>query len=228
MKIVVRILIVLIIAIPIFLCWKTLQTVWEEPDGSTTSSKSETSELSDLDKAKELITKEENKATATASNLGDGVVYNVSGINIISKVYENAEVAIGVANIYEEHDEKSKIVGKLEKGSNITVQNYDNGWSTVTNYTYSGWMKTENIKLPTEENNMVISQTPEESGKQGTVKVEDGLNVRASASTTANVIASLKNGDVITIIDDTSTSGWYQIKTGGITGWVKSDYVVVK
>ncbi|MBQ9314161.1 MAG: SH3 domain-containing protein [Clostridia bacterium] len=228
MKIVVRILIVLIIAVPIYMCWKTLQTVWDEPENSnnvvsTNTGNSATS--GDLKNVEELINNEEKKVTA--SNLGDGISYDVTGINIISKVYENAQVAISIANIYEEHDETSKVVGKLEKGSQITVQNYDNGWSTVTNYTYSGWMKTENIKLPSEDTNMVITQTSEEGSKLGTVKVQDGLNVRASASTTADIIASLNNGTVVSILDD-STKGWYKIKVNNTVGWVSSDYVTVK
>lgn len=227
MKIVGRILIVLVIAIPIFMCIKTLQTVWNEPNDSNkvvSSNTADTDTSGNLKDVEKLINNEENKVTA--SNLGDNVNYDVTGINIISKVYSDAEVAVSIANIYEEHDETSKVVGKLEKGSHITVQNYDNGWSTVTNYTYSGWMKTENIKLPDEGTNMVITQTPEEATKTGTVKVNDGLNVRASASTTADVITSLSNGTTVYILDD-ATSGWYKIKVGSTTGWVKSDFITV-
>lgn len=229
MKIVTKIIIVLIIAVPVFMCWKTLQTVWEEPEAKSdvvSTNTGKTSSSGDLKNIENLINDEEKKVTA--SNLGDGVNYDVTGINIISKVYENAEVAISIANIYEEHDEKAKVVGKLEKGSQITVQNYDNGWSTVTNYKYSGWMKTENIKLPSETSNMVISQTSDDtSTKKGTVKVSDSLNIRESASKSAKAIGSLTNGTTVTILDD-STSGWYKIKFNNITGWVSSDYVTVK
>lgn len=229
MKIVTKVLIVLVIAVPIYMCWKTLQTVWDEPEAKSDVVSTNTEKTSDssgnLKNIEKLINDEENKVTA--SNLGDGVDYDVTGINIISKVYENAEVAISIANIYEEHDEKSKVVGKLEKGSQITVQNYDNGWSTVTNYKYSGWMKTENIKLPTDDTNMVITQTVENGSKLGTVKVSDSLNIRKEASKTAEVIGSLTNGTTVSILDD-STSGWYKIKFNNITGWVSSDYVTVK
>lgn len=226
MKIVWRVVIVLIIAIPVFMCWKTLQSVWNEEEVEPTSTTTNTEKKNDeLKNVETLIQNEEKRVTA--SNLGDNVQYDVTGLNIISKVYENAEVAISIANIYEEHDETSKVVGKLEKGSHITVQNYDNGWSTVTNYTLSGWMKTENIKLPSTDTNMAITANTPEGVKTGTVKVSDSLNVRASASTTANVIGSLKNGATVTILDD-ATSGWYKIQYNGTTGWVSSDYVTVK
>lgn len=225
MKIVWRILLVLIIVVPIFMCWKTLQTVWDEPDepASYTSGDDVSSVSSgDLEDVKNLIDDEANKVTA--SNLGDGVEYDVTGTDPISKVYENAEVSISLANVYENHDETSTVLGKLEKGSLITVQSYDNGWSTVTNYTLSGWMKTENIKLPSTDNNMTLEQ-PVTEGSKGTVKVSDGLRVRESNNTSAKVLTSLTNGQEVEILE--TSNGWYKIKANGVTGWVSSDYVVV-
>lgn len=225
MKIVWRILLVLIIVVPIFMCWKTLQTVWDEPDepSSYTSGEDVSSVSSgDLEDVKNLIDDEVNKVTA--SNLGDGVEYDVTGTDPISKVYENAEVSISLANVYENHDETSTVLGKLEKGSLITVQSYDNGWSTVTNYTLSGWMKTENIKLPSTDNNMTLEQ-PVAEGSKGTVKVSDGLRVRESNNTSAKVLTSLTNGQEVEILE--TSNGWYKIKANGVTGWVSSDYVTV-
>ena len=47
--------------------------------------------------------------------------------------------------------------------------------------------------------------------------------MRESASTTAKIIKSLTNGTTVTILD--SSNGWYKIKVGDTTGWVKSDYI---
>lgn len=59
-----------------------------------------------------------------------------------------------------------------------------------------------------------------------------GLNVRAGAGTTFDIIASLSNGNEVTVLD-TSTSGWYQISftnsTGNTaTGYVSSTYITLK
>lgn len=218
MKIFWKIVIVIVIVAPIIICWKTLQTVWDD-DELASSGDDYSYRSGDLQQIKDLIKEEDNKVTA--SNLGDGVEYDVTGINIISKVYENAEVAISLANVYKDHDESSEVLGKLEKGSLITIQKYDNGWSTVTNYTLSGWMKTENIKLPETSNSMTLTTSGD--SRTGTVKVSDSLNVRESASTTAKIIKSLTNGTTVTILD--SSNGWYKIKVGDTTGWVKSDYI---
>lgn len=222
MKIFWRLVVVLIIAVPIFICWKSLQTVWQEDDLAYSGEKIDTQKSGDLQQIQQYIDDEEKKVTA--SNLGDGVEYDITGINIASKVYENAEVAISLANVYKDHDETSEVLGKLEKGSLITIQKYDNGWSTVTNYTLSGWMKTENIKLPEDSDNMTLAQPGD--NKTGTVNVSDSLNMRESASTTAKVIKSLSNGTVVTILE--TKDGWHKVKVGDVTGWVSADYVKVQ
>ncbi len=58
-----------------------------------------------------------------------------------------------------------------------------------------------------------------------TITVSDGkLNVRGGAGTNFDVVATVKNGEVVTLLDD-STS-WYKIKTSsGKTGYVNSKYV---
>lgn len=224
MKVFWRVLVVLIIAVPIFICWKSLQTVWQDDElgFSGDNYNNDLPTLSgDLNQIQQIIDNEEKKVTA--NNLGDGVEYDITGLNIVSKVYENAEVAISLANVYKDHDETSEVLGKLEKGSLITIQKYDNGWSTVTNYTLSGWMKTENIKLPDTENNMTL--VTEGAYKTGTVKVSDSLNVRESASTGANIIKSLTNGTVVSILE--TKDGWHKIKVEDVTGWVSADYVTV-
>ncbi len=58
-----------------------------------------------------------------------------------------------------------------------------------------------------------------------------GLNVRAGAGTTYDIIASLENGTQITVLDS-STSGWYQISFidgdgDTTTGYVSSSYVTI-
>lgn len=222
MKIAGKIIIVLLIALPIVICCKALQSVWKE-DEFAYSGDVDTENISgDLQQIENLIHKEEEKQTA--SNLGDGVEYDVTGIMPISKVYSNAEVSISLANVYSDHDETSEVLGKLEKGSLITVQKYDNGWSTVTNYSLSGWMKTENIKLPETDSSMTI--VTNNNTKTGTVKVNDVLNLRASASTSATILKSLPNGTVVKILE--TTDKWYKVEVDGVTGWVSSDYVTVK
>ena len=54
-----------------------------------------------------------------------------------------------------------------------------------------------------------------------------GLNVRSGPGSSYEKIASVKNGDKVTILEDAG-SGWYKVDIGGgVTGYVSSDYVSV-
>ena len=56
----------------------------------------------------------------------------------------------------------------------------------------------------------------------------DNVKVRSSASTTSSPVASLSNGDSITIVDETTDASgytWYKVNAGGSEGYVRSDLV---
>lgn len=59
----------------------------------------------------------------------------------------------------------------------------------------------------------------------GMVQVTGYLNVRETASTDADVIGKLQDGGACEILDD-STEGWYHISSGGIEGYISSEYVL--
>lgn len=59
----------------------------------------------------------------------------------------------------------------------------------------------------------------------GIVEVTGYLNMRESASTDADVIGKIQDGGACEILDD-SSEGWYQVSSGGIEGYVSSDYVL--
>jgi len=52
------------------------------------------------------------------------------------------------------------------------------------------------------------------------------LRVRAAATTGSSILARLKNGTQVTVLDNTET-GWYQISHNGVTGFVSADYLSV-
>lgn len=59
----------------------------------------------------------------------------------------------------------------------------------------------------------------------GIVQVSGYLNVRKSPSTDADVIGKLQ-GDSACEILDSSDQGWYQISSGGLTGYISSEFVL--
>ena len=59
----------------------------------------------------------------------------------------------------------------------------------------------------------------------GIVEVSGYLNMRESASTTADVIGKLMGGSACEILDD-SQEGWYQVSSGGLEGYISSEFVL--
>lgn len=59
----------------------------------------------------------------------------------------------------------------------------------------------------------------------GIVQVSGYLNMRESANASATVIGKLQ-GDSACDILDTSIDGWYQISSGGMTGFISSEFVL--
>ncbi len=59
----------------------------------------------------------------------------------------------------------------------------------------------------------------------GIVQVSGYLNIRETASTDGNIIGKLSGDSACEIVDD-STEGWYQIESGGISGYISSEFVL--
>ena len=59
----------------------------------------------------------------------------------------------------------------------------------------------------------------------GIVQVSGYLNIRESASKDGKVVGKLSGGSACEILDD-GTEGWLQITSGGITGYISSEFVL--
>ncbi|MEG2451410.1 MAG: SH3 domain-containing protein [Clostridium sp.] len=59
----------------------------------------------------------------------------------------------------------------------------------------------------------------------GIVQVSGYLNMRESASKDAKVVGKLLGGSACEVLDE-STDGWYQISSGGLTGFISSEFVL--
>lgn len=224
MKVLGRLILFIAIVVPIVVCCVTINKVWSDEEdyenvnnGNVLSGESETSG--------DKITSgdESGKGTGVEEVSGElaGEQY-ISKIGTpISKIYTDATVAITVANVYDEADENSEVVGTIEKFSVITAHKYPEGWSRVTNGTISGWMRTENINFPT--GGTLDTTGKDSNAKTGKVTAKPYLNMRASANTSAKIITTIPEGTTVTIKE--STNGWYKVTYASSTGWVSSSYV---
>ncbi len=145
--------------------------------------------------------------------------------NPISKLIENAKINASSANVYQEPDESSALVGAVYKDMVVTVQDYPNGWSNIKYGEGAGWIKSEYVTNPddgTGNSDVLVSAV----GKKATVLV-DTLNVRASA-VNGNVVDAVHLGDELNIIGANDSETWYEVQYGTKSGWVSGAKDLVK
>lgn len=124
----------------------------------------------------------------------------------------------------------------VRKNSTVTVlEQVSSDWYRVQYNNLEGYMSADWLAVSLSETNGTVdtpvdvpadpTTTPSADPAQG--RVNTGvLNVRSGAGTSYGKIGTLKKGAVVTILDD-SISGWYQITSGSLTGYVSADYITL-
>ncbi len=216
MKVLGRVILFLIVVVPIIVCVVTLNNVWKDDSNyDQTNVKPGNDNIFSGDLLDLIESGDIKSGEVSGEMAGEQYVSKIG--SPISKIYTDATVAITVANVYDEANENSEIVGTIEKYAVITAHQYPEGWTRVSNGTISGWMRTENISFP--EGGLISN--PEV--KTGKVTAEPYLNMRASTNTSAAIITTIPKGTTVTIKD--TKDGWYKVTYASATGWVSSDYV---
>ena len=123
--------------------------------------------------------------------------------------------ATTTVNVRSSDSEQADKLGKVTGGTKLQVlEQRPNGWTKVDYEGKEGYIKTEFLQA-------AESATGAET--IGTVTATTNINVRASASETADRLGVLSGGDSAELI---GTEGdWSKIKYNGQTGYVKSEYV---
>ena len=122
----------------------------------------------------------------------------------------------------------AETVQTLVKDTAVTVDDEVNGWAFISTDTVSGWIRAD--KLTAEEAEQTENTEPEEETPATTTETQTGyisassVNVRASASTSANVVTTLTRNTAVTI--EGQENGWTRITTStGVSGYVSSEYI---
>jgi SH3-like domain-containing protein len=214
MKVWGKMIVFLIIVVPIIVCFKVIEGIWNDVPSS---------ELTEKDIPEQ--TQEEKDAEEEINNVITGTIGGseyTAKQNPIGKIVEGGLINISVANVYKEADETSEVLGKLQKHTIIISQAFPDGWSIIKADNVTGWVKSDNIDLPEEVGDTSIGTA---IGRTGVVSV-DSLNVREKANSNAKKIETL------TIDTEVKISGiegeWYKIKWQNIEGWCASRYITLK
>lgn len=97
-----------------------------------------------------------------------------------------------------------------------------NGWLPVRYGTRSGWVYSTYVG-PSKVS--VPPTTSKPTPKTVRYVAVTTLNLRASASTSAKVVAKLTRGAAVTYQGSVSSSGWVKVTSGGHTGYVATRYL---
>ena len=118
-------------------------------------------------------------------------------------------------NVRSSDSEQADKLGKVAGGTKLQVlEQRANGWTKVDYEGKEGYIKTEFLQL---------AESTAGAETIGTVTATTNINVRASASETADRLGVLSGGDSAELV---GTEGdWSKIKYNGQVGYVKSEYV---
>ena len=118
-------------------------------------------------------------------------------------------------NVRSSDSEQADKLGKVSGGTKLQVlEQRPNGWTKGDYEGKEGYIKTEFLQL---------AESAAGTETIGTVTATTNINVRASASETADRLGVLSGGDSAELV---GTEGdWSKIKYNGQIGYVKSEYV---
>ena len=137
--------------------------------------------------------------------------------NPTSKLIEGAKINTDGAFVYSEPDDTLTPLTSFKKDMEVTVQDYENGWSNIKFNDVTGWIRTEYVTKPGEGSSLVTSAV----GHKAIITVSSTLNVRDNAD--GNIIDAVSGGTEVSIIGANDDESWYQIQYGTKSGWISAN-----
>lgn len=158
-----------------------------------------------------------------------------------SQTVEELVKATDTVNVRASDSENADRIGRVAMGETVTrYEKKENGWSRVQYDGQEGYIKSEYLELvETASNNDEAqedasqdepAQEEQEDApttditSKGTVTIKEAVNVRKSASTSADKLGMAYQGETYELIME-QADGWCKIKFKGETGYVKTEFV---
>lgn len=141
--------------------------------------------------------------------------------------------ATDTVNVRSSDSENADKLGKLDVGTQVTrYESKENGWSRIDYNGQEGYVKSEYLSVvSTQEATEETAEAPAENTESadnavtsGKVNVKETVNVRKSASETADKIGVAYQGENYDLVMK-QADGWSKIKYNGEVGFVKSEFL---
>ena len=136
-----------------------------------------------------------------------------------------ATVNADVLNVRSGKGTDTSIIGTLQNGEIVTVLDNSNaGWVKIkTASGLEGYVAREYLTGTETPSEPTTPETPSET-TTATVNA-DVLNVRSGKGTDTSIVGTIRNGETVTVLDN-SNATWVNIKTSsGLEGYVHRDYL---
>lgn len=141
-------------------------------------------------------------------------------------VAERAIVTADKLNIRAEASQEAEIVGQVLKGERYLIKNNENGWIQIE----EGYISADYVEI-----RYALNEARKQDMRTtvlslydnlGVSNVSNYLNVRNKPSeTNGQIIGKLPSNAGCDILEKTD-DGWYKIRSGKVTGYVKAEYIL--
>ncbi len=151
----------------------------------------------------------------------------------------------GAMNIRQLPTTESTSLGTVRNGETVIVHSVGNGvdgdWANITYSGKRGYVKTKYLVFdgdaqptptaqPSATDKPAATPTPDATyipgvTTKGRVTASE-LNMRLSASTSADIVYTLKRGDEVDIVDITASGGWYYVIYKDYEGYCSAQYIL--
>jgi len=141
-------------------------------------------------------------------------------------VMERAVVQADKLNVRSSASQDGEIVGQVLKDERYPVKGVQDGWVQIDDGFISSDYVTVRYALNEARKMDMRTTVLSLYDNLGMSNVSNYLNVRDNPSESSGKIIAKLPGNSGCDILDTSTDGWYKIRSGKITGYVKSEYIL--
>ncbi len=141
-------------------------------------------------------------------------------------VAERAVILADKLNVRAEASQDSEVVGQVLKDERYPVKGVQDGWIQIDDGFISADYATVRYTLNEARKQDMRTTVLSLYDNLGVSNVKNYLNIRDNPNEkTGKIIGKLPSNAGCDILD-TSTDGWYKIRSGKVTGYVKSEYIL--
>ncbi|GKU82237.1 SH3 domain-containing protein [Niallia sp. NCCP-28] len=150
-----------------------------------------------------------------ASLTAPGLIHHHVHADSLKVAYVNIEQN-STLNMRKAPSTSAAIIATLKKEAEVTVLSVENGWSKISANGKTGYVSS--AYLTAKQQTATATAT-----KFVSVDATSSLNVRSQASTTAKVVATVKNNTKVEVYS--TANGWSKVGVNGKTGYVADKYL---